>query len=121
MRILIVDDDSATAEMTAECLTMEPGVTVQIANDGATALRAAAEYAPDAILLDIELPDASGIELAPQLKVVCAGHVPRIIIFSGSISEYDPERLPDGVDAWLTKPAHLDVLLGCVVQKQQPR
>jgi len=114
MRVLIVDDDSTTAELTAECLTMDPAVSVQIACDGATALHAAAEFAPDAILLDVELPDVSGIYLAPRLKAASTERVPRIIIFSGSVPEGAPGLMPDGVDAWLTKPAHLETLLDCI-------
>ncbi len=114
MRILIVDDATIPAELTAECLMMEPGVSVQIAGDGATALRLMAEFQPDAVLLDVDLPDASGLDLAPQLKAMNEGRAPRIIIFSGSVRRCDPGFLPDGVDAWLTKPAHLDELLACI-------
>jgi len=111
MRILIVDDATVSAELTAECLMMEPGVSVQIAGDGATALRTMAEFQPDAVLLDVDLPDASGLDLAPQLKAMNEGRSPRIIIFSGSVRKSTLGFLPDGVDAWLTKPAHLDELL----------
>ncbi len=113
MRILIVDDATVSAELTAECLMMEPCVSVQIAGDGATALRTMAEFQPDAVLLDVDLPDASGLDLAPQLKTMNEGRAPRIIIFSGSVRQ-SPGFLPDGVDAWLTKPAHLDALLDCI-------
>ncbi|KQZ96158.1 response regulator [Achromobacter sp. Root565] len=113
MRILIVDDDTVSAELTAECLMMDPGISVQLAHDGATALRTIAEFAPDAVLLDVEMPDASGIDLAPQLRAMSTGRPPRIIIFSGSVRK-SPGFLPEGVDAWLTKPAHLDALLACI-------
>ncbi|MNK86476.1 Response regulator MprA [compost metagenome] len=116
MRVLIVDDDSTTAELTAECLMIDPSVSAQIASDGATALRTVVEFEPDAVLLDVELPDARGLELAPQLKAVCHGRSPRIIIFSGSVLEADPHALPEGVDAWLTKPAHLEDLLSAILR-----
>lgn len=121
MRVLIVDDDSVSAELTAECLMIDSGVSVQIVNDGATALRAVTDFAPDAVLLDINLPDASGLDLAPQLKARCRGRAFRIVIFSGSARGSDPTRLPDGVDAWLTKPAHLETLLECVFHGRAPR
>ena len=114
MRVLIVDDDSTTADLTAECLMMDESVSVLTAGDGATALRAAIEFKPDVILLDVELPDASGLELAPRLKVACRAHVPRVVIFSGSVPEAHPDSLPFCVDAWLTKPAHLDTLLDTI-------
>jgi DNA-binding response OmpR family regulator len=115
MRVLIVDDDSTTAELTAECLMMDQSVAVLTAGDGATALGTTAEFKPDVILLDVELPDVSGLDLAPQLKVACREHAPRIIIFSGSAQQANPQNLPHCVDAWLTKPAHLDDLLDCII------
>ena len=114
MRVLIVDDDSTTAELTAECLMMDQSVLVRTAGNGATALRSVSEFEPDVILLDVELPDVSGLDLAPRLKLACRAHAPRIIIFSGSVQEADPQNLPYGVDGWLTKPAHLDTLLDCI-------
>ncbi|MFJ3465831.1 response regulator [Achromobacter spanius] len=112
MRVLIVDDDRTTAELTGECLTMEPGVSVQLAFDGAEALQSVVQFRPHTVLLDVQLPDASGVELAPRLKAACTGSALRIVIFSGSSD--DPSPLPAGVDAWLSKPAHLDKLLDCI-------
>ncbi|CAB3697013.1 Protein-glutamate methylesterase/protein-glutamine glutaminase [Achromobacter animicus] len=66
MRVLIVDDDSTTAELTSECLMKDPAVSARVAGDGATALRTGAEFRPDVVLLDVHLPDASGMELALQ-------------------------------------------------------
>lgn len=114
MRVLIVDDDSTTAELTAECLMMDPRVLVRTVGDGATALQTVCEFMPDVILLDVELPDVSGIELAPRLKAASQECTPRIVFFSGSVPEADPNFLPTGVDAWLTKPAHLEQLLDCI-------
>lgn len=114
MRILFVDDDSTTAELTAECLTMDRAVSVRTAGDGATALRSALEFEPDVVLLDVELPDISGLDLAPRLKVACRRHAPRIVIFSGSVLDADPDSLPYCVDACLTKPAHLEALLDTI-------
>ncbi|CAB3711263.1 response regulator [Achromobacter kerstersii] len=106
MRVLIVDDDSDTAELTAECLMVDGDVTVQIAHNGAAALREVAEFSPDAILLDVELSDASGLDLASDLKTLRG--LARIIVFSGTVPRSDSGYLPPGVDAWLAKPAHLE-------------
>lgn len=115
MRVLIVDDDTTTAELTAECLMLDPAVSVRIAGDGATALLTMAEFEAEAILLDVHLPDTTGLELAPHLKALRPGRAPRIIIFSGSASQAELSELPNGVDAWLSKPAHLDALLACIL------
>lgn len=116
MRVLIVDDDSDTAELTAECLKVDGDVTVQIAHNGAAALREVAEFAPDAILLDVELSDASGLDLASDLKTLSRG-LARIIVFSGTVPRSDSGYLPPGVDAWLAKPAHLEQIQACISGK----
>ncbi|MGN6454933.1 MAG: response regulator [Achromobacter mucicolens] len=113
MRVLIVDDDSTTAELTAECLMLDPGVSARTAGDGATALRALTDFDPDVILLDLELPDESGLDLAPRFKEMNPERAPRIIVFTGSV-QGDARSLPNCIDAWLTKPVNLDTLLDCI-------
>jgi len=87
MRVLIVDDDRDSAQLTAECLQMDSEITVQIACDGAAAPRIAREFAPNTVLLDVQLSDLCGLELAPQIKAVSPARSTRIIIFSGSVNE----------------------------------
>jgi DNA-binding response OmpR family regulator len=113
MRVLIVDDDSGTAELTAECLMVDEGVTVQVVSTGNAALRAVAAFAPDAILLDVQLCDASGLDLAPDLQTLSRGHA-RIIVFSGNVPNFNFGYLPPGVDCWLTKPARLADIQACI-------
>ncbi|CAB3680851.1 response regulator [Achromobacter kerstersii] len=113
MRVLIVEDDSDTAELTAECLMLDSDATVQIASDGEAALRAVADFAPDAILLDVELRDGSGLDLAIELKVLSRGRA-RIVIFSGTVPRSDLGSLPPGIDGWLAKPAHLEEIQACI-------
>ena len=66
-RILIVDDDRSIRELLSMHLE-ERGFSVLSAGTGADAFRLAAENAPSAIVLDMRLPDASGIDLIPELK-----------------------------------------------------
>ena len=66
-RILIVDDESSIRELLSMHLE-ERGFAVLSAATGADAIRLATEGAPSAIILDMRLPDASGIDLIPELK-----------------------------------------------------
>jgi len=66
-RILIVDDDRSIRELLSMHLE-ERGFGVVSAATGAEGFRMAAETAPAAIVLDMRLPDASGIDLIPELK-----------------------------------------------------
>ena len=66
-RILIVDDDRSIRELLSMHLE-ERGFSVMSAATGAEGFRLAAEASPAAIVLDVRLPDASGIDLIPELK-----------------------------------------------------
>jgi len=68
MRLLIVDDERPARERLRRMLAHEPGVTsVTEAADGVEALALVARDAPDALLLDIEMPELSGIDVAASL------------------------------------------------------
>src|SRR5262245_34609379 len=56
VRVLVVDDEPSLAELLASVLRYE-GWTVQTAGNGADAVRTAREFRPDAVVLDIMLPD----------------------------------------------------------------
>ena len=66
-RILIVDDDRSIRELLSMHLE-ERGFAVVAASTGAESFRRAAESNPAAIILDMRLPDASGLDLIPELK-----------------------------------------------------
>lgn len=108
MRVLIVDDDSSTAELIAECLLLEGDISVRTAGSAQAALSICSNFVPDVILLDVELPDASGLELAGLLRTRCPDI--RIIVLSGLSSSFGIDNLPPDVDAYLVKPVDFDVL-----------
>jgi two-component system response regulator AtoC len=66
-RILIVDDDRSIRELLSMHLE-ERGFGVDSASNGAEGFRCAEESPPAAIVLDMRLPDGSGIDLIPELK-----------------------------------------------------
>src|SRR6058998_141799 len=66
-RILIVDDDRSIRELLSMHLE-ERGFGVDSASTGAEGFRIAEETPPAAVVLDMRLPDASGIDLIPELK-----------------------------------------------------
>lgn len=108
MRVLIVDDDSTTAELIAECLLLEDDIAIQTVGDAGAALRVFPSFLPQVVLLDIELPDASGLDLAGQLRALLPET--RIIVLSGMSSNHGMHNLPPNVDAYLVKPVDFEVL-----------
>lgn len=72
MKILLVEDHAALAEVASLELREIHHHEVELARDGASALRCAEQFAPDLALIDINLPDMTGYELARQLRAMPA-------------------------------------------------
>ena len=69
MRVLIVDDSKIVCEGLQQMLINIPGVEiVGQANDGQDAITAISEYEPDVVILDIRLPDLSGIDVLADIR-----------------------------------------------------
>jgi len=103
--ILIADDNRDAADSLAELLRLD-GHHVHVAYDGNEALKAYTRIAPDAALLDMEMPGLSGIELARAIRQRPPGDVPTLLIaVTGRGQERDREMaLRAGFDHHLTKP-----------------
>src|ERR1700752_3577888 len=67
VRVLVVDDEPSLAELLASVLRYE-GWNVVTAGTGAEAVRTAREFRPDAVVLDIMLPDFNGLEVMRRLR-----------------------------------------------------
>ena len=65
--LLLIDDDVELCDLLASWLTQE-GFQVTACHDGQGARQALAQYTPDAVVLDVMLPDGSGLELLKQLR-----------------------------------------------------
>ena len=88
---------------------MAKGHITQVANDGPEALRVAAVFRPEIVLLDIGLPGMDGYEVARRLREVQPPL--RLIALTGYNEEADFDRTADaGFDAYLVKPVALDKL-----------
>ncbi|HLJ93558.1 MAG TPA: response regulator [Gemmataceae bacterium] len=112
LRILIVEDDADTADSMAILLRMFT-FDVQVATDGAAALRTALEKQPDVILLDIGLPKLDGWQLAEQIRSHVTGKRPLLIALSGYGMQADQLRSQQaGIDLHFVKPVDPEVLRG---------
>ena len=110
-RILLVDDNEMNLDMLSRRLERR-GFNVVSAADGNQALKQAYETKPDLILLDMSLPEISGIEVAEELrKSVETAQIP-IIALTAYATEADRRRALDaGCDDYETKPVDLPRLL----------
>jgi DNA-binding NarL/FixJ family response regulator len=89
-RVLIVDDHAGFRANARRLLECEGFQVVAEAADGAEAVRAAAEHTPDLVLLDVNLPDGDGRDLAAQL----GEHGAQVLLIS---SRDDVEPTPDTI------------------------
>jgi len=103
-RILVVDDNLDVVETTMMLLTLS-GHDVRSASDGREALRQAAQFRPDVVLLDIGLPLMDGYEVARRLREMAATRAALLIALTGYGQQGDRERGKDaGFDAHMLKP-----------------
>jgi DNA-binding NarL/FixJ family response regulator len=78
--VLIVDDHEGFRTFARSLLDSEGFDVVGEAEDGASALRAAGQLAPDVVLLDVQLPDLDGFEVAERLAA--EPHPPAVVLIS---------------------------------------
>ncbi len=105
IRVLVVDDSVDGAETLAMLLeTM--GHQTRVAGDGAQALREGSAFVPQAVLLDIGLPDVDGYEVCRRMRATEWGGSALVVALTGWGGEADKlAALDAGFDAHLTKPA----------------
>jgi CheY-like chemotaxis protein len=111
-RILVVDDDVDSAEMLALALRLE-GHDSHAAYDGTSALEATRALRPDAVLLDLTLPDTSGGEVAARIRE-SQGLRDTIVI---AVSGYEPEgEALACFDGHVVKPAESERILELIAR-----
>ncbi|MEU9027667.1 response regulator transcription factor [Streptomyces sp. NPDC048383] len=111
-RILVVDDEPAVREALRRSLAFE-GYDVRTAVDGLDALERTDSYAPDLIVLDIQMPRMDGLTAARRLRA--AGAVTPILMLTARDTVGDRVTgLDAGADDYLVKPFELDELFARV-------
>ncbi len=107
--VAIVDDDQAIRQALGRALRME-NYDVELFEDGLSALRAIQLRVPDAIILDLQLPDVDGLEICRRIRH--AGDATPILMLTARNAIDDRvEGLDAGADDYLVKPFDLAELL----------
>jgi two-component system, OmpR family, KDP operon response regulator KdpE len=110
-RVLVVDDDVALLRTLSISLRGH-GYDVLTAADGRTATQACREDKPDVVILDLGLPDVSGLEVLRDLRDWSA--LPVIVLSARQGSPDKVEALDVGADDYVTKPFGMEELLARV-------
>jgi len=106
VRVLVVDDEPTLAELLSMALRYE-GWDVRSAGDGMTAVRTARDFRPDAVVLDMMLPDIDGLEVLRRLR----GESPDVPVLFLTAKDSVEDRitgLTAGGDDYVTKPFSLE-------------
>lgn len=103
-RILVIDDNAANARLVAFLLEDE-GHEVRVALDAAEALATVGQWLPDLVLMDLQLPGMSGLELTAQLKKTPAtAAIPVVALTAYAMDADRQQALAAGCDGFLSKP-----------------
>lgn len=108
-RILIVDDEGPIADMIEDFCSLF-GHSTRVLNDGENVLETVKEFKPDLILLDLVMPNVSGLEVMEILKEDAAAKNVPVIIISSIANNVAAEGVLKECKAILAKPIHMDTL-----------
>ena len=120
LRVLYAEDDEVNAELVRQIVTLRRGVSLRVAMNGATALAIARIDPPDLMLVDMNLGDMTGIELAQALRLDRATRDIRLVALSAdALPEQIHNAMRCGFESYLTKPIKFEELLAILDKHSQ--
>ena len=103
-RILIVEDNDTDVRLLKDILETR-GYNILQTKDGLEAIDLAVVNLPDLILMDIQLPDMSGLEVARRLRGdERSRRIPIVAVTAFAMGWHEREALDSGCDAYISKP-----------------
>jgi two-component system, cell cycle response regulator DivK len=103
-RILVVEDNELNLKLLNDILEAH-GYDVLSTGEGAVAAAWARQYRPDLILMDLQLPDMSGLEVTQQLKADPETQsIPIVAVTAFAMAGDEKKALDHGCDAYVSKP-----------------
>ncbi|MEP6503894.1 MAG: ATP-binding protein [Betaproteobacteria bacterium] len=112
LRVLYAEDDEVNAELVRQLVTLRRGVSLRVATSGTLALEMARIDPPDLMLVDMNLGDMTGIDLARALQGDRATRDIRLVALSAdALPEQIRAAMACGFEKYLTKPINFEELL----------
>ncbi len=119
IRVLIVDDHPALRRGLKSLLSSYPDIQiVGEAGDGASAIQAVSQFSPDIVLLDIQMPELNGVEVAQRLRRV-APAAKIIALTAYDNEEYVLSAIQAGASAYLLKSTSDETVIEAIRQVHQ--
>jgi two-component system cell cycle response regulator DivK len=113
-KILIVEDNELNMKLFHDLLEVHGYKTIQT-KDGRDVLRLAREHSPDLILMDIQLPEVSGLEVTRQIKQDSDLRRIPVIAVTAFAMKGDEEKIRNGgCEAYIAKPISISNLLATI-------
>ena len=115
VRVLCVEDNPSNLELIEQIFARRPGVEVLTAAQGLLGVELAQQHRPDVVLLDVNLPDASGEQVLERLRSDSRTRDIPVIVLSADATGAQIERMRvRGAQAYLAKPIDVRALLAAV-------
>jgi two-component system cell cycle response regulator DivK len=115
-RILVVEDNELNMKLFRDVLVAK-GFRALEATTGGEAVDLAVEHAPDLVLMDIQLPDADGVDVLRRLRTDVRTAAIPVLAVTAQAMHGDRERfLAAGFDGYVSKPVNVGELIGTVRQ-----
>jgi two-component system cell cycle response regulator DivK len=115
-RILVVEDNELNLKLLNDVLEAH-GYDVLTTGEGAVAIAWARQYRPDLILMDLQLPDMSGLEVTRQLKASPdTSSIPIVAVTAFAMAGDEKKALDHGCDAYVAKPIDLRSFLDLIAE-----
>jgi two-component system cell cycle response regulator DivK len=115
-RVLIVEDNELNLKLLNDILEVHGYITI-VTDNGAAAIDLAHQHHPDLILLDIQLPDISGIEVARRLKAdEETAAIPVVAVTAFAMPGDRTMMLQSGCDDYVAKPINIHDFLALVAR-----
>src|ERR1022692_2371983 len=106
MPVLLVVDDEPAIQHAFRRAFRGTEIELRLANTGAEALEQISRYRPDAVVLDVHLPDATGLQIFHQIRAIDA-RIPVILITGHGTTDLAIEAIKEGAYEYLLKPLEL--------------
>jgi two-component system nitrogen regulation response regulator GlnG len=113
--VLLIDDDATITPVQVRKTFPAPQYRVDIATDGASGIELVRTKSPDVVLLDLRLPDQSGLQVHEEIRAIDA-RIPVVFITVAKSADAAIEAMKRGAFNYLHKPLDLDRLRGTVFE-----
>ena len=113
-RILVVEDNDLNRKLFCDVLRAN-GFEVEPVADGELVLNAARAFAPDLVIMDIQLPGVSGVDLIAAMRRDAMLNDTPVLAVTAYAGKGDEERIRDaGADSYLAKPVSIGPFMAAV-------